>query len=62
MAATNFLVTSLAFESYKDLFEVSTDADYVYIQTQKQDAENMSLRISIEDWFDIITYIEKQLK
>lgn len=62
MAHNTFIITKLVFESYKEQFEVCTDADYVYITNGKDQAEDISLKISIDDWFEIVAYIEKQLK
>jgi hypothetical protein len=62
MAHNTFIITKLVFESYKEYFEVSTDSDFVYIENQKQEAEGVCIKIAIDDWFEIITYIEKQLK
>lgn len=60
MAKTAFFRTTLIFQSDNEIYEVSTDTDYVYIVNEKQGGE--IVKISIDDWFDIITYIEKQLK
>ena len=60
MAKTAFLSTTIIFQDKEDFYEVSTDADNVFIENKKTGGEIIT--ISLDDWFDIITYIEKQLK
>jgi hypothetical protein len=60
MAKSAFLSTTILFQSGGELYEVTTDGDYVYIENKKMGGE--TIEIDIDDWFDIITYIEKQLK
>jgi len=60
MAKTAFLSTTIIFQDKEKLYEVSTDADDVFIEDKRVGGEIIT--ISIDDWFEIITYIEKQLK
>lgn len=60
MAKTAFLNTTIIFESGEEMYEVSTDADYVFIENTKTGGE--IIKIDMEDWVDIISYIQKQLK
>jgi hypothetical protein len=59
MAKSAFLITNLIFQSDTKTFEVTTDSDYVYIENIEK---KQIIKIDIQDWFEIVDYIEKRLK
>jgi hypothetical protein len=62
MANNTFIIQKIVFESNKNYYEVSTDGDNVYIQRQDDAIGESALQIDIDDFFAIITFIEKEIK